>query len=71
MEKTAKLILEGNEYNLPIVEGTENEKAIDITSLRSETGYITLDSGYKNTGGTTSGYDGGDGVVVIRYPYEW
>ena len=74
MEKTAKLILEGNEYNLPIVEGTENEKAIDITSLRSETGYITLDSGYKNTGATTSAItflDGEKGILRYRgYPIE-
>ena len=44
--KTAKLILPEQEVELPIVVGSENEKAIDISKLRGETGFITLDPGY-------------------------
>ena len=50
MNNTAKLEIEGKEYSLPIVVGTEDEKAIDISELRARTGYITLDDGYGNTG---------------------
>jgi len=48
MEEKAKIILDGKEYEFPVIEGTENEKAIDITALRSETSYITLDNGFGN-----------------------
>ena len=41
MGETAKLVLEGKEFEFPIIEGTENEKAIDISSLRDTTGYVT------------------------------
>ena len=54
MSEKAKLILEGKEYELPVVIGTENEKAIDISKLLETTGYITLDTGFKNTGSTKS-----------------
>ena len=40
MSRTAKLELDGKSYELPIVEGTEKELAIDISSLRAQTGYI-------------------------------
>ena len=74
MSETAKIILEGNEYELPVVEGTEQEKAIDITKLRAQTGYVTLDSGYKNTGATKSAItflDGEKGILRYRgYPIE-
>ena len=43
MSDVAKIILEGKEYELPVVTGTENEKAIDITKLRGISGHITLD----------------------------
>jgi len=69
MSKHAKLILEGKEYQLPIVVGTEGEKAIDITQLRNLTGYITLDSGYMNTGSTRSAVtflDGEKGILRYR-----
>lgn len=70
----AKLVLEGKEFNLPVVTGTENEKAIDINKLRDDTGYITLDSGYKNTGATKSAItylDGENGILHYRgYPIE-
>jgi citrate synthase len=50
MSKEAKLELDGKIYTLPTVEGSENEKAVDISALRATTGYITLDDGYGNTG---------------------
>ena len=74
MAEVAKIELDGKGYQLPVIEGTENEKAIDINDLRSQTGYITLDSGYKNTGATVSGItflDGEQGILRYRgYPIE-
>jgi len=71
---TAKLTVEGHELDLPIVEGSEGEKAIDVTSLRKETGIITLDPGYGNTGSCTSDItfiNGEEGVLRYRgYPIE-
>ena len=52
-EATAKLLWNGKEIELPVVRGTENEYAIDISKLRAQTGLITLDYGYVNTGSTT------------------
>ena len=52
--KTAELTIEGHPSNLPLLAGTEGERAIDIRNLRKETGHITLDSGYMNTGSCTS-----------------
>jgi len=69
MAEIAKLELEGKTYELPVMEGTENEKAIDINDLRAQTGYVTLDSGYKNTGATISGItflDGEQGILRYR-----
>jgi citrate synthase len=72
--KTARLILEGKELELPIVEGTEEERAIDISQLRAKTGYITLDEGYVNSGCATSAItylDGEKGILRYRgYPIE-
>ncbi|TXI83680.1 MAG: citrate synthase [Crocinitomicaceae bacterium] len=74
MGDIAKLELEGKVYEFPVITGTENEKAIDISNLRSETGYITLDIGYKNTGATKSAItflDGEEGILKYRgYPIE-
>jgi citrate synthase len=74
MADEAKLIVDGNEYSLPIVVGSEGERAIDISKLRSATGYVTLDPGYKNTGATTSAItylDGEQGILRYRgYPIE-
>lgn len=74
MAKTAKLQLDGKEVDLPTVVGTEGEKAFDISKLRAETGYLTLDEGYVNTGATTSAItylDGERGVLRYRgYPIE-
>jgi citrate synthase len=69
MSKTAKLELEGKVYELPTLVGTEGEKAIDISNLRSDTGYITLDDGYGNTGSCTSAItfiDGEQGILRYR-----
>lgn len=54
MAEVAILKIDGKEYELPIVIGTEKEKAIDISKLRQQTGYVTLDNGYLNTGACTS-----------------
>ncbi|MCE2711346.1 MAG: citrate synthase [Cryomorphaceae bacterium] len=74
MSEIAKLELEGKVYEFPVVTGTENEKAIDISKLRDTTGYITLDTGYKNTGATKSKItflDGEEGILHYRgYPIE-
>lgn len=68
MSKTAELIIDGKSYKLPIIEGTENEQAIDISKLRDETGLITLDLGYKNTGATKSAITFLDGDLgILRY----
>ena len=69
MGEIAKLELDGKVYEFPVIEGTENEKAIDISSLRASTGYITLDLGYKNTGATKSSItylDGEEGILKYR-----
>ena len=74
MSKIAKIELDGKVYEFPVVQGTENELAIDISKLRQETGYVTLDVGYKNTGATTSAItflDGEEGILHYRgYPIE-
>ena len=60
--------------NYPSLKATENEKAFDIGKLRDQTGYVTLDSGYKNTGATKSAItflDGEEGILRYRgYPIE-
>ena len=74
MSDQAELKLEGKTYKLPIVVGSEGEKAIDITKLRQESGYITLDSGYGNSGSCKSAItfiDGERGILRYRgYPIE-
>ncbi|MBO6574696.1 MAG: citrate synthase [Rhodothermales bacterium] len=67
--ETAKLILGGSEYDLPVIEGSEGERAVDIRKLRGQSGTITLDSGYGNTGSCQSGItfiDGEKGVLRHR-----
>jgi citrate synthase len=54
MSKTAKLDLGDQTIELPIMEGTEGEKAVDISKLRAQTGYVTYDLGLGNTGATQS-----------------
>ena len=69
MAETAQLSLSNKTYDLPVITGTEDEKAVDISKLRDLTGYITLDNGYKNTGATKSAItflDGEEGVLRYR-----
>ncbi len=70
----ARLILEGTEYSLPVIVGSEGEKAIDISQLRARSGYITIDPGYGNTGACESEItfiDGDEGILRYRgYPIE-
>ncbi|WP_421765535.1 citrate synthase [Ekhidna sp.] len=74
MSKTAQIIIDGQTYELPVVEGTEQEKAIDISSFRGQSGVITLDRGFKNTGSCESAItflDGEKGILRYRgYPIE-
>ena len=71
-----KVILnyDGNSYEYPIVESTIGDRGIDISKLRDQTGLITLDLGYKNTGATLSNItylDGDKGELFYRgYPIE-
>lgn len=69
MAEIAKIEVGGKTYELPVIEGTENEKAIDINALRSVTnGYITIDQGFKNTGSCTSSITFLDGELgILRY----
>ena len=71
---TAKLILEGKQLELPVVVGSEGEAAVDIASLRAQSGAITLDTGYGNTGSCLSAItfiDGERGILRYRgYPIE-
>ena len=74
MDEAAKFEFEGKTYELPVLVGSEGERSIDIGNLRDESGLITLDPGYKNTGSTTSQIcfiDGEQGVLRYRgYPIE-
>lgn len=74
MSDTAKITVKGETYELPLITGTENETAIDISALRAQTGLITLDTGFKNTGSTKSAItflDGEKGILRYRgYPIE-
>jgi citrate synthase len=67
MSETAKIIVEGKEYEFPVIVGTEGEKAIDISKLRDLTGHITLDIGFKNTGSTKSAITFLDGELGILH----
>lgn len=74
MSEVAKIELDGKVYELPIITGSENEKAIDIGKLRALSGYITIDKGFKNTGSTESAItflNGEEGILRYRgYPIE-
>jgi citrate synthase len=71
---SAKLTLDGKEYELPVVTGSEGEVGVDITQLRAKSGAITLDPGYGNTGACESSItfiDGEQGILRYRgYPIE-
>lgn len=69
MSQSAELTIDGQQYQFPVIEGSEHEKAIDIGKLRDKTGYITIDNGFKNTGSTTSAItflDGEEGILRYR-----
>ena len=69
MGKKAELHYDGKIYDLPVVSGTEKENAIDISKLRAQSGLITLDRGFKNTGSTESGItflNGEEGILRYR-----
>ena len=74
MSKTAQITLDGNNYDLPVIEGSEKEQAIDISSFRGQSGVITIDRGFKNTGSCESAItflDGEIGILRYRgYPIE-
>jgi citrate synthase len=74
MSNTAEIKVDGKSHILPLIEGTEQEKAIDISKLRAESGIITIDPGFKNTGSTKSAItflDGEKGILTYRgYPIE-
>ena len=68
MTQNISLTLDSKSIELPVIVGTENEKALDISKLRSETGYITLDQGYGNTGSCESAITYIDGDAgILRY----
>ncbi|TDQ29028.1 citrate synthase [Zeaxanthinibacter enoshimensis] len=69
MSDKVTLEYQGKKYDFPIVEGTEDEKGIDIKKLRAKTGIVTLDPGYKNTGSCESAItflDGEKGILRYR-----
>ena len=69
MNQKAQLHLDGRVFELPTVTGSEGEKAVDISTLRDMTGYITLDDGYGNTGSCVSKVtfiDGDKGILRYR-----
>tara|TARA_B110000879_G_C11173971_1_gene515022 strand:+ start:56 stop:1342 length:1287 start_codon:yes stop_codon:yes gene_type:complete len=69
MSDFAEIVYDGKSYQLPVVEGSEGEKAIDISKLRGASGLITIDRGFKNTGSTNSAItflDGEKGILRHR-----
>ena len=69
MSDFAEIVYDGKSYQLPVVEGSEVEKAIDISKLRGASGLITIDRGFKNTGSTNSAItflDGEKGILRHR-----
>ncbi len=74
MSEVAKLVVGENTYELPILEGSEGERAIDISKLRAQSGLITLDPGFANTGSCQSSItfiNGEEGILRYRgYPIE-
>ncbi len=69
MSDKATFTLDGKNYEYPVITGTENEKAVDISKLRAQSGFVTFDEGYKNTGCTVSNItflDGEKGILRYR-----
>ena len=68
MSKTATIEIDGKTFEFPVVQGSENEVAIDISKLRDVSGVITLDPGYKNSGACKSEITFLDGELgILRY----
>ncbi len=68
MSEQAKLVVDDQEIDIPVTVGTENERGLDISRLRADTGLITLDEGYVNTGAVQSGITYLDGEAgILRY----
>ena len=68
MDDSVKIIYNGKTYEYPIITGTEDEKAIDISNFRKETGLITMDPGFANTGSCMSAITYMDGERgILRY----
>lgn len=74
MSETVSFKIGDKQVDLPVIEGSENEKAVDISKFRAQTGYVTLDPGFKNTGAAKSAVtylDGEEGILRYRgYPIE-
>jgi len=74
MPPKATLKLDNKDYDLPVITGTEGEKAVDFRSLRNDSGYVSFDEGYGNTGSCLSSItfiDGEAGILRYRgYPIE-
>ncbi len=74
MSDKATLSIDGKNYEFDVITGTENEKCIDTQNLRAQTGYITMDPGFGNTGSCYSSItyvDGANGILRYRgYPIE-
>jgi citrate synthase len=74
MATTASLKIDDKEYPLPVIIGTEGEKAVDTRALRTASGYVSFDQGYGNTGSCESQItylDGDNGILRHRgYPIE-
>ena len=69
MSKQAKLELDGKVFTLPTLEGSEGDMAVDVSAISADTGYITLDDGYGNTGSCVSKItfiDGDKGILRYR-----
>jgi citrate synthase len=69
MAETVKITFDGKTVELPLLVGTEGERAIDISKLRAETGLITWDPGFANTGSCSSAItfmDGEGGILRYR-----
>src|SRR5476651_2544304 len=74
MAQTATLKVDDKDYSLPVMVGTEGEKAVDVRKLRADSGYICYDQGYGNTGSCESAItflDGENGILRHRgYPID-
>ena len=69
MNKKVEISFQNEKIEFPVITGSENEQAVDISKLRSQTGLITLDRGFKNTGSTSSSItflDGERGILRYR-----